>query len=100
MDDRFIFWRCSWSSIKNLHNLLQNVDPKIKLSIEHNFKDLTFLGILIENENAQIISDIYHKSTDTQQYLHFMSNHAKDGIKSITLNILNEYRLIYSQKNI
>ena len=33
----------------------------------------SFLDILIKNVNGQIITDIYHKSTDTQQYIHFRS---------------------------
>ena len=45
--------------------------------MEHNSKELPFLDILIKNVNGQIISDIYHKPTDTQQYLHFKSHYPK-----------------------
>ena len=41
--------------------------------MEHSSKELSFLDILIKKENGQIITDIYHKPTDTQQYLHFNS---------------------------
>ena len=60
-DDCFIFWKYSWGSIINLHNLLQNLHPKIKSPIKHNFKDITFLDNLIKNQNGQIILDVYHK---------------------------------------
>ena len=55
----FIFLKCSWGNINNLLNLDQNLHPKIKVTIEHNFKELLFLDILIKNQNSQIITDIY-----------------------------------------
>ena len=69
--------------VNELHNLLQNLHPKIKFTMEHSSKELSFLDILIKNINGQVITDIYHKPTDTQQYLHFKSHHFKDCIKSI-----------------
>ena len=38
------------------------------------FKELPFLDNLIKSENDQIITDIYHKPGDTQQYLHSKSH--------------------------
>ena len=55
---------------------------------EHSFKDLPFFHILIKNQNGQIITDIYHKPTDTQYYLDFKS--PKNCIKSIS------YTLVYN----
>ena len=31
-----------WDNINDLHNLLQNLPTKIKLNIEHSFKELPF----------------------------------------------------------
>ena len=58
-DDCLIFWKCPWEDINNLHNLLQNLHPKITFIIEHSFKELPFLDMLIRNWNDQIIIDIY-----------------------------------------
>ena len=44
--------------------------------------------MLIKNENGQIITDIYHKPTDTQQYIHFKSHHPKSCIKSTPLHCI------------
>ena len=38
--------------------------PKMKLTMEHGFKELTFLDILIKNQNSQIMTDIYLKTAD------------------------------------
>ena len=50
--------------------------------MEHSFKEQLFLNILIKNENGKTIIDIYHKSTDTQQYLHFNRHQPQNSIKS------------------
>ena len=42
-DGYFIFWNYPWGDINELHNLLQNLHPKIKFTIEHSSKELTFL---------------------------------------------------------
>ena len=39
--------------------------------------ELPFLDILIKKINNSIITDIYHKPTDTKQYLHFNSAHER-----------------------
>ena len=66
-----MFWKCSWDNINNLHKLLQNLQPKLKLTIEHNFQELLFFDINIKNQNGQIITDINPNPIDTQQYHHF-----------------------------
>ena len=75
----------SWSTYggdnNELRNLLQNLHPKIKFTMEHSPKELPFLDILIKNVNGQIITDIYHKPTDTQQDLYFKRHHPQNCIK-------------------
>ena len=61
-------WKYSWGNINNLHNLPQNIHPKIKFSVEYNIREITFLDILIKNQNNLIIADICHKTKHTHQY--------------------------------
>ena len=77
MDDCFIFWKYPWGDINELHDLLQNLHSKIKFTMEYSSKELPLFYILIKNVNGQIITDIYHKQTDTKQYLYFKSHHPK-----------------------
>ena len=58
LDDCFIFWKCFGGNINNLHKLLQNLHPKIKFTIEHNFKELPILDILIKIKRVKL-SQIY-----------------------------------------
>ena len=62
----------------DVHNLPQNLHPKIKFTIENNLKELPFLDILIRNQNGQIVIDIFYKPTDTQQYLHFKHHYPQN----------------------
>ena len=56
----------------NYTTYYKNLHLKIKFTMEHSSKELPFLDILIKkNVNGLIITDIYHKPTDTQQYLHY-----------------------------
>ena len=48
LDDYFIFWKCPWGDINELHDLLQNLHPKIELTMEHILKELLFFDILIK----------------------------------------------------
>ena len=86
--------------IYKLHNLLQNLHPKIKFPMEHSFKELPFLDISIKNKNSQIITDIYHKPTDTLQYLHFNRHHPKNLIKSISYTIAHRVCTIITNKTL
>ena len=98
LDDCFIFWKYPWGHINELHNLLQNFYPQIRFTMEHSSKELPFLDILIKKVNGQIITDINHKPTDTQQYLHFKSYHPKNCIKSIPYILVRRIHTIITKK--
>ena len=100
LDDCFIFWKCPWGDINELHNLLQNLHPKIKFTMEHSLKELSFLNILIKNENGQIITEIYHKPIDTQQYFHFKSHNPKKCSKSFPYTLSCKICPIVTNKNL
>ena len=40
--DSFKFWKCIWGNINDLHNILQNLYPKIQFTVEHSSKDYHF----------------------------------------------------------
>ena len=52
------------------------------------------------NLNGKIITDIYQKPTDTQQYLHLRSHHLKNGIKSIPYTLARIIDTIITDKNV
>ena len=68
--------------------------------MEYSSKELPFLDILMINGNGQIITDIYHKRTDTQQYLNFNSYHLKECMKSIHYTLAHRICTTTTNKNL
>ena len=87
-------------TLREWHNILQKLRTRIKFTMEHGSKELPFLDILIKNKNSQIITDVYHKPTDTQQYLHFNSHHPQNCIKSIPYTLTCWLYTIITDKNL
>ena len=71
----------------------------MKLTMEHSSKELPFLDILIKNVNDQIITDINHKPTETQQYLHSKNQPRKNCIKSTPYTLAHRIHTIFTVKN-
>ena len=95
-----IFLQYSWGYINVLYDLLQNLHPKIKFTMKRSLKQLPFLDILIKNVNCKIITDIYYKPKDTQQYLHVKGHHPKNWINSIPFTLARRIHTIITDKNL
>ena len=63
-------------------------------------KNCHFQTSSLKNKNGQIITDIYCKPTDTQQYLHFNSHHPKNCIKSTPYPLACRICTIITNKNL
>ena len=85
--------------INELHELLQNLTPRIKFTMEHSLKELPFLEMLIKNVNGEIITDIYHEPTDSQQYLHLRSYHHQNCMKYIPYTLTRRIHTIITTNN-
>ena len=70
----------------------------MKFTMEHSWKQLPLLDILIKNVNGQIIKDISHKPTDTLHYLLFKSHRPKNCIKSIPYTLARRIHSISKSK--
>ena len=68
--------------------------------MEYSSKELPLLDIFKKNVKGQIITDIYYKPTDSQQYLYFKSRHRKNIIKSIQYTIARRIHTIITEKKI
>ena len=89
--DCFIFWKYLWGNINDLYNLLQGLHPKIKYTIEYNFRELRFSDIPIKNQKGRITTDIYRKPTDTCDVVCYREREGE--VNSLTLLCLNQQAL-------
>ena len=87
LDDCFIFWSKSDEELNDLHNVLNNLHPSIKFTMESSTTELPFLDILVIKEDRKIITDLYYKKTDSHQYLLFNSCHPSHVKRNIPFNM-------------
>ena len=57
LDDCFLVWNDSWGDVSEFHDLLNNLYPSIKFTMEHNYDGLAFLDIFIKRKGSSIITN-------------------------------------------
>ena len=64
-------------------NVLSNYHPYIRFIQEFNKEHIQFLDLNVKLLGNKLSTDLYSKSTDRHQYLHYMSSHPEHTKKSI-----------------
>ena len=83
IDDVFFVWNNGEEKLASLINVLKNYHPNIKFEYETN-KELTlFLDLNVKLSGNKLSTDLYIKSTDRNQYLHYTSSHPDHTKKSV-----------------
>ena len=98
LDDCFIIWDKESDTVENLAEILQTLHINTKLTVESSNKELTFLDIKIIIEKKDIITDLYQKPTDSQQYVLFTSCHPSHIKRNMPL-ILSRRACTVIEKN-
>ena len=88
LDDCFILWNHNTEKLAAFHQLLNELDPNIKFTIERSDTKLPFLDVLVIKADTKLLTDIYYKPTDTHQYLHFGSCHPHHTKTAIPYNLV------------
>ena len=68
-------WGKEESNLTIVYNILNTLDPDIKFTMEKSSSEIPFLDVIVRINSNQICTDIFYKSNDTHQYLHFGSSH-------------------------
>ena len=87
LDDCFIIWDTNIDTPKNLLTILQTLHKSIKFTMEESTNSISFLDIKVIIENNKIVTDLYQKPTDSQQYVHFKSCHPPHTKRNIPFNL-------------
>ena len=99
LDDCLLIFTKTEEQLQKFHNLLNNLHPSIKFTIEKSKTCLPFLDTLVINEDGKLHTDIYYKPTDSKQYLLYTSCHPKHTRNSIPYNLARRLRMIISDEN-
>ena len=96
LDDCILIWNNIVGTKENIQHILSNMDENIKFTMELSSKEIPFLDIRIYIENTEIKTDIYHKDTDTFNYLDFRSCHPSHYKENIPFNMAGRICTIVS----
>ena len=77
LDDCFIIWNQQNGSPNTLLGMLNNLHPDIQFTMNYSKNSVSFLDVRVIKQQNNIITDIYHKPTDTKNYLLFSSHHPR-----------------------
>ena len=84
--------------LKLLAILLSNsINPNIQYTVSSSPTAVPFLDIFVKKDNTHIITDIFHKPTDTKQYLNFYSCHPRHTKLNIPFNLARRVCTIVSE---
>ena len=98
LDDYFISWDTNMSPINNFHQILNNLHPSIKFTMEYNKNEMNFLDIKMIVKGENIITDIFYKATDTLNYVPFKSAHPKHTLLNIPCNLARRLCTIVDER--
>ena len=73
----FFIWTHGKEKFASFINLLNNYDPNIKLTHEPNKEHIPILDLNMNLSGNKLSTNLYIKSTDRHQYLHYTSSHTE-----------------------
>ena len=98
LDDCFINWDTNMGLINDFHQILNNLHPSIKLTMEYNKNEMNFLDIKMIGKGENIITDIFYKATDTLNYVPFKSAHPTHTLLNIPYNLARRLCTIVDER--
>ena len=83
LDDIFCIWAEGLERLQEFYQYLNSFHPTIKFTMEFSKEQINFLDVNISQKEGALQTDLYCKSKDTHQFLHFRSCHRYVYKKSI-----------------
>ena len=99
IDDIFFIWTDSEENLNKFLKDLNEFHPNLKFRYEKSKEKINFLDLVIELTDGKIVTDLYCKSTDSHQYLHYDSCYAEHIKRSIIFSQTLRLKRICSPKS-
>lgn len=100
LDDCFIVWNSGDNNLKTFKEILNELNPDIKFTAEESLDRISYLDILLTKQDEVIMTDIFYKTTDTHQYLHFNSCHPRHTKRAIPYNLARKTCTIVNSETV
>ncbi len=97
LDDVFCLWdNDKFGDVTILFDMINDLDPNIKFTIEKNNSQIAILDILVKKSRNSLNTDIYYKHTNSKSYLDFNSCHPRNidcYLKTCKMYMISQYAL-------
>ena len=98
IDYIFFIWICGKDHLETFLEELNNFNPNLKFTSESNEKQILFLDLKVKLNEGKISTDLYIKSADRHQYIHFTPSHSNYINRSIVYSQGLRVKRICSEK--
>ena len=98
-DDIFFIWTANEKELDEFLNRLNSFHHNLRFTHERSRESLNFLDVIAKIQLGEFVTDLYCKSTDEHQYLHFDSCHASHTKTSIVYSQTLRMKRICSRKS-
>ena len=98
IDDIFYIWTHGKVHLEIFLQELNNFNPDLKFTYDSNEKEIQFLDFKVKLNEGKISTDLYIKTTDRHQYLHFRLSHPNHTKRSIVYSQGLQVKVICSKK--
>ena len=83
IDDVFFIWNHGQEKLDSFLEELNGFNPYLKFTYESSKESIPFLDLSVSLSNGTLSTDLYIKSTDRHQFLHYTSSHPDHTKRSI-----------------
>ena len=98
LDDCFVLCIKSEKELTTLKDILQNLHPSLKFTMETSQEELSFLDVCVSINHGKVETDIFYKTTDSKLYLDYKSCHPRHTKNSIPYSLSRRICTIVSDK--
>ena len=86
IDSILFIWTHGEQELQTFLRSLNEFHTDIKFTYESSKESIAFLDLKVSVKNSKIITDLYVKSTDRHQYLHYLSAHPNHTKRSVVFS--------------
>ena len=98
--DIFFIWTASEKEFDEFLDRLNSFHPNLRSTHERFRDSLNFHDVIVKIQQGEFVTDLYYKSTDGHQYLHFDSCHASHTKTSIVYSQALRMKRICSRRSV
>ena len=98
-DDIFFIWTASEKELDEFLKCLNSFHPNLRFTYERYRESLNFFNVIVKIQQREFVTDLYCKSTDGHQYLHFDSSHVSHTKTSVVYSQALRMKRICSRRS-